>query len=356
MLAADVLLAGLQGERVRAPAGVVGGDAHQPARHAPHQRLAHRHVADVRPTEGGRHAERLAVADADVEARLARAAPGPRTPAGRRCTSASAPTACAASASSASASSVPKNVGCWTSSPAWRSSSAARTSSTEVTSPRGAMTSTATARPAAKVRSTRSVSGCTAPLTAMRSRPVAWTASIIASAAAVAPSYREALATSMPGQRADHRLELEDRLERALRRLGLVRRVGGVELGAADGAAHDGRDEAAVHAGAEEVVEPAERVVARCQALHLGDEVLLAERRGQVHRRVAQRRGDGREQLGHAGCADHLEHCRPIGVAVGQVGHPRKYEEGSGASVAGRPAVDPVGSGRRLRIALQRVD
>ena len=75
---------------------------------------------------------------------------------------------------------------------------AARTSSTEVTSPRAGMTSTLTARPAAKVRRTRSVSGCTAPLTAILSRPVAWTASIIASAAAVAPSYSEALATSMP--------------------------------------------------------------------------------------------------------------------------------------------------------------
>ena len=43
--------------------------------------------------------------------------------------------------------------------------------------------------------------------------------------AAVAPSYMPALATSMPGELADDRLELEDGLERALRDLGLVGRV-----------------------------------------------------------------------------------------------------------------------------------
>ena len=54
---------------------------------------------------------------------------------------------------------------------------------------------------------------------------------------------------------ADHRLELEDRLERALGCLGLVGGVGRVELGACDGGPDNGRDVAAVDAGPEERVQ-----------------------------------------------------------------------------------------------------
>src|SRR5437660_87426 len=67
------------------------------------------------------------------------------------------------------------------------------------------------------------------------------------------------------GERADHRLELEDRLERALRRLGLVRGVRRVELRPRHRGAHDRGDEAAVDAGAEEGVHLTERTVARRQ-------------------------------------------------------------------------------------------
>ncbi len=51
---------------------------------------------------------------------------------------------------------------------------------------------------------------------------------VIASAAAVASSSSEALATVKPGQVADHRLVVQQRLQPALADLGLVGRVGGV--------------------------------------------------------------------------------------------------------------------------------
>ncbi len=55
-----------------------------------------------------------------------------------------------------------------------------------------------------------------------------------ASEAPVEPSYIEALATSMPVSRPTWRLELEQVLQRALRDLGLVGRVGRQELAALD--------------------------------------------------------------------------------------------------------------------------
>ena len=64
-----------------------------------------------------------------------------------------------------------------------------------------------------------------------RRRPCAWSTrrhSVMASAAAVPSSSSEALAMSMPGEVAHHRLEVEERLEPALADLGLVRRVGRV--------------------------------------------------------------------------------------------------------------------------------
>ena len=64
------------------------------------------------------------------------------------------------------------------------------------------------------------------------------------------------------GELADQRLILEERLQAALAGLGLVRRVGGVELAAAGDGIDDGRDEVVVAAAAEE----ADRVVGRAIA------------------------------------------------------------------------------------------
>ncbi len=72
LLAADVLLTGLQREPVGPRA--VGVDAHadQPTRHGALEAGAHAHEAGVRATEPHRHAEALAVAHGDVGAPLPR--------------------------------------------------------------------------------------------------------------------------------------------------------------------------------------------------------------------------------------------------------------------------------------------
>ena len=72
LLAADVLLAGLQGQTVGRDAGVVLGDTHEAAGQRALQALPHRHVGRVRAAEEQRHAEALRGADGDVRALLAR--------------------------------------------------------------------------------------------------------------------------------------------------------------------------------------------------------------------------------------------------------------------------------------------
>ena len=69
----------------------------------------------------------------------------------------------------------------------------------------------------------------------------------------MAPSYIEALATSHAGQRGDHRLVFVDELQRALAGLGLVRRVGAVELAARHDRPDRRRDVVLVGAGADEI-------------------------------------------------------------------------------------------------------
>ena len=72
LLAADVLLAGLQGQAVGRDAGVVLGDTHEAAGHGALEALLDGHVGGVRAAEEQRHAEALGGADGDVRALLAR--------------------------------------------------------------------------------------------------------------------------------------------------------------------------------------------------------------------------------------------------------------------------------------------
>ena len=72
LLAADVLLAGLQGEAVGRLAGRVHRHADQPARHRALECIAAGHEAGMRAAEAERHAEALGVADHDVGAPFAR--------------------------------------------------------------------------------------------------------------------------------------------------------------------------------------------------------------------------------------------------------------------------------------------
>ena len=71
LLAADVLLAGLQGEPHGRRAGGIHADADEPARHVALVGIAGGHVAGVRAAEAHRHAEALRRADHDVGAQLA---------------------------------------------------------------------------------------------------------------------------------------------------------------------------------------------------------------------------------------------------------------------------------------------
>ncbi len=71
LLATDVLLARLQGQPVRLVAVGVHRDAHEAAGQAARELLADGHVAGVRTAEAHRHAEALRGADGDVRAQLA---------------------------------------------------------------------------------------------------------------------------------------------------------------------------------------------------------------------------------------------------------------------------------------------
>ena len=118
-----------------------------------------------------------------------------------------------------------------------------------------------------------------------------------------------------PGQQADVRLELEDRLERALRDLGLIRRVGRQPLGAVEHLVGDRRDVVVVDAGAQE-----ERGVARvrrCAAREPAEEPAdldLGHRRRQVRRAARTDAGTeaNRSSIERTPIAASI--ARPLGV------------------------------------------
>ena len=90
------------------------------------------------------------------------------------------------------------------------------------------------------------------------------------------------------GQRADHRLVLEMRLQRALADLGLVGGVGGVELSAADQGIDHAGDEMIVRARAQEAAHMRQVVVLVGQRLELLQHLHLGQRRRQVKLRKAE--------------------------------------------------------------------
>ncbi len=116
-----------------------------------------------------------------------------------------------------------------------------------------------------------------------------------------------------PGQQADVRLELEDRLQRPLRDLGLVRRVRRQPLGPVEHLVGDRRDVVVVEPGAQE-----ERRVAGVGVLrrHPADEAAdldLGHRRRQVRRAAHGLRDRGKEVVDRLD-ADRREHRRALGV------------------------------------------
>jgi hypothetical protein len=123
-----------------------------------------------------------------------------------------------------------------------------------------------------------------------------------------------------PGQLADRRLVLEDRLQHALAHLGLIRRVRREELAARHHEVHDRRHVVVVHAGAEERDLLARGDVARGELGQVGGELGLGER-GLERERAAETHAHRHvgEQLLDGGDADLGQHGVPVVVGQRQV-------------------------------------
>ena len=118
------------------------------------------------------------------------------------------------------------------------------------------------------------------------------------------------------GQHADEALELEDRLERALPELGLVRRIGGQKLLSLDQRVDVGGHEVRVAAGTEEAQHTAIRRVGRCELLEMIDELDLRHRSFERQApRKSRRRRDCCEQLLDIGHTNRCQHGLPIGMS-----------------------------------------
>jgi hypothetical protein len=117
------------------------------------------------------------------------------------------------------------------------------------------------------------------------------------------------------------RLELEQHLQRALRDLRLVRRISGQELTALDQVIHAGGHMMPVCTAAKE-----ERNLTRNRVLagelgHVPFDRQLGCVIGQASNRARQSRllGHVHEQVVDGGCADHGQHCVPVGLGQGKV-------------------------------------
>ena len=125
-------------------------------------------------------------------------------------------------------------------------------------------------------------------------------------------------------QLGDDRLVLEDRLQRALRDLGLVRRVARVPLGAREQRVDRRRDRVRSDAATDE----RDRAVrGRRRPAVVRDRAQVVEQRSLVERLDvelplgAQSLGDVLEQRSEAGLADDAQHARDVSVGVRQIPH-----------------------------------
>ena len=125
-----------------------------------------------------------------------------------------------------------------------------------------------------------------------------------------------------PGQLADDRLVLEDRLQHALAHLRLVRRVRGQELPAREHDVHDRRDVVVVHPGAEER-ELAPRVdVLRRELLDVPGQLGLAERGRELElASEADALRDLLEELLDGRDPDRGEHLLAVAIGEAEVAH-----------------------------------
>ncbi len=132
----------------------------------------------------------------------------------------------------------------------------------------------------------------------------------------------------MLGQPRHHRLVFVDELQRALARLGLVRRVRRIELAARDDRPDRGRDVVLVRAGTGEVER---RAVLRGALLHEARDVHLRQARRHLGQRLDLERGRNLvEEILDIGDADRLEHGGDVGFGMGNEGHGKSRDSGIG--------------------------
>ena len=130
------------------------------------------------------------------------------------------------------------------------------------------------------------------------------------------------------GELADHRLVLEDRLEDALAHLRLVRRVRGQELAAGEDRVHDRGHVVVVDPCAEERELLARVGIPPRKLFEMGDELRLRERRLEVERPVeADSLGDVLEELVDGRDPDCGEHRLLVGVREREVAHATALRE-----------------------------
>ena len=136
--------------------------------------------------------------------------------------------------------------------------------------------------------------------------------SVIASAAAVASSSSDAVATSIPVEIADHRLKIQERLETALSDLGLVRRVRRIPARVLEHVSHDDRRRDRVVIAQPKVGAP-DLVAGRQAAQALMIRVLGVRRRQVGQRRRADVRGnDLVDERVERRRADGLQHALEV--------------------------------------------
>ena len=335
LLAADVLLAGLQREDEAAAAVDVARLAGDPARHAADVLLgrgeeAERGAAEVEPV-----AERLALAERRRRRRTRRAASGRPSAIGSPATTTSAPASLAGAASASRSSTAPRKLGCWTKTAAVSSSTASASAAASVTPSSSPTSTTSAPKPAAvggerlaavRVDAARddeaSAPGRARSRGRRRRRPTR------------APRRAPAFATGSPVSSEIAVWNSNIACSAALGDLGLVGRVRGQELRARGDRVDDRRHVVVVHAGAEEAelglgVGVARRE--RAQALvDLASPPCPAGRSSGRSSRTSA--GISLEQLVDRAGADRGEHLLAVGVGRGGVRRPMQRSPISSSS------------------------
>ena len=124
-----------------------------------------------------------------------------------------------------------------------------------------------------------------------------------------------------PGQERDHGLELISRLQGALAGLGLVWRVGRVEVRPRDDLVDDRRAEPARGPRTQEAVRRRDPCIEAAQVAEILDELHLGEGLGKLDPIEPKRGRQVLEQPVGAVELQGLEHLGAFGVGVGKVGH-----------------------------------